>query len=283
MEQGTISPGLRASLLLNRQGFRFTHSLGQNFLLDDQLVGRMVEAADVREGDNILEIGLGAGVMTCHMLEAGARVTAVELDESLKPILSEMTGDYEGARLVFGDAMKADTRALFPGEDFRVVANIPYYITSDLVNRLLRATHKPRSITALVQKEAYERMSAPQGGKSWCALAATVQYFGACRALMEVPRQAFTPPPHVDSVLMRVDLFDEKPVEARDERMLLKLIDAAFFMRRKTFANNLSAVFSISREEAVRLLVDVGLDERVRGEAVTLRGLCALSDRMADA
>ena len=282
MEHSELSAGLRAGLLLHRSGFRFTHSLGQNFLLDDELVERMVEAAGVQAGERILEVGPGAGVMTCHMLDRGAQVTSVELDEGLRPILDEMLASYEGARVIYADALKLNPGELFGDSPFRVVANIPYYITSDLVTRLLRAQVKPTSVTALVQREAFERMSARPGGKSWCALAATVSYFGRCQALMDVGREHFTPPPHVDSVLMRIDLYGEgeKPVSARDEKKLLSLIDAAFFMRRKTFANNLCAVFSVPRPQAEALLTSVGLDAKVRGEAVPLETLCALADRM---
>lgn len=280
MSNQGISAGLQAGVLLEKYGFHFTRSLGQNFLLDEQFVRRLVTCANVRPGEQLLEIGPGAGVMTRCLLEEGARVTAVEVDQSLRPVLEEMLAGQEGARLVFGDALKMDPGELFGDAPYRVVANLPYYITTDMILHLLRAQNKPTSITVLVQKEAAERMDAPMGSKSWCALAATVQYFGECEALMDVPPECFTPRPHVSSLLMRINLYDRKPVEAKDEKKLLELIRAAFFMRRKTFANNLCAVFGMSRERALGLLEACGLDAKIRGEAVPLETLCALSDRL---
>ena len=280
MSNQDISIGLQAGVLLDKYGFRFSHSLGQNFLLDEQVVRRLVTCAAVRPGEQLLEIGPGAGVMTRCLLEEGARVTAVELDQSLRPVLEEMLAGQEGARLIFADAIKLDPVELFGGESYRVVANLPYYITSDMILHLLRAEKKPTSITVLVQKEAAERMDASMGSKNWCALSATVQYFGECEALMDVPSDWFTPRPHVSSLLMRINLYERKPFQAQDEKKLLELIRAAFFMRRKTFANNLCAVFGMSRERAIGLLESCGLDSRVRGEAVPLETLCALSDKM---
>ena len=279
-DQG-ISIGLQAGVLLEKYGFHFSHSLGQNFLMDDRFVQKMVQSAQVCAGENVLEIGPGAGVMTRCLLETGANVTAVELDQSLKPVLEEMLAGQPRAKLIFADAMKLDPGEVFGGENYRVVANLPYYITTDMILHLLRAQKKPDSITVLVQKEAAQRMDADMKSKSWCALSATVQYFGQCEALMDVPPEFFTPRPHVDSVLMRINLYEEKPVQARDDGQLLELIRGAFFMRRKTFANNLTAVFGMSREKAVSLLQECGLDAKIRGEAVTLAQLCLLSDRMS--
>ena len=280
MNNQGISLGLQAGVLLEKYGFHFSHSLGQNFLLDESFVRRLAACAAIVPGERVLEIGPGAGVMTRCLLEEGARVTAVELDQSLRPVLDEMLAGQKDARVVYADALKLDPGELFGAEAYRVVANLPYYITSDMILHLLRAQNKPSSITALVQKEAAERISAPMGGKNWCALSATVRYFGSCEALMDVPPECFTPRPHVQSVFLRIRLYGQKPVQAKNEDRLLALIRAAFFMRRKTLANNLCASFGMSRERALSLLEACGLDPKVRGEAVPLEGLCALSDRM---
>lgn len=273
-----ISAGLAAKMALAKYGFHFTHSLGQNFILDDNLVESIVYAAQVAEGDNVLEIGPGAGVMTRHLAEAGAKVTAVELDESLRPVLEAVLGGVEGARVVFGDAMKIDIFDLMEGKPYRVIANLPYYITADVVLRMLMQAHKPQKITIMVQKEAAERMMAKMGSKTWCALSATVQYFGKVNVLMEVPPEAFTPRPHVDSALIEIELHEEMPVEAQDERMMLRVINACFAMRRKTLLNNLCASFSISRETASAWMEAAGLDMKIRGEALTLSQIASLSD-----
>ena len=276
-----ISAGLAARLALEKHGFRFTHSLGQNFILDDDLLGQILEHALVESVGRVLEIGPGAGVMTRLMAERVSHVTAIELDEALKPVLEDMTGGYSNVQLVFGDALKADLHALMGDEPFDVIANLPYYIATDMIEKLLTGTTKPHSLTVMVQKEAAERMTAMPGGKTWCALAATVQYFSHCEAVMTLPPSAFTPPPHVDSTLLRmVPYGDDAPVRAQDDAMMLRVIRAAFAMRRKTLANNLTAAFALTRDEATALIESLGLDARVRGEALTIAQLAALSDRL---
>ena len=272
-----ISAGLAARMALEKYGFRFSHSLGQNFILDDGLIERIVEAARVTPGENILEIGPGAGVMTRHLADAGANVTAVELDKSLEPVLRDVL-EGNDVRLVFGDALKLDIGELMGGAPYSVVANLPYYITADVVLALLTGANKPERVTIMVQKEAAERMMAKPGSKTWCALAATVQYFGQPEALMELPPEAFTPPPHVSSTLLGIRLFDEKPVQAKDDALMLRLVNAAFAMRRKTLANNLTASFSVPREKALEWIAALGKDERIRGEALSIGELARLSD-----
>lgn len=277
-EYRDVSAGLAARMALTKYGFHFSHSLGQNFILDDKLVQSIVYASGVGPGDHVLEIGPGAGVMTRHLAEAGAKVTAIELDQSLEPVLSAVLEGVENAKVIFGDAMKLDMGEVMGDEPYKVVANLPYYITADVVQRMITQEKKPASVTIMVQKEAAERMMAKMGSKTWCALAATVQYFGKVSVLMEVPPEAFTPRPHVDSALIEIALFDEKPVEAKDEKMMLKVIAACFAMRRKTLLNNLCASFSVSREQAAEWLENAGLDGKIRGEALTLEQIAALSD-----
>ena len=280
-EYTNISAGLAARLALEKHGFRFTHSLGQNFILDDDLLGRILDLALIEPAGRVLEIGPGAGVMTRLMAERGADVTAVELDETLRPVLESMIGGCDNVRLIFADALKADLHALMGEEPFSVIANLPYYIATDLIERLLSGTPRPRRLTVMVQKEAAERMTAAPGGKTWCALAATVQYFARCEAVMELPPSAFTPPPHVDSVLLRLEPYGENaPVRAADDAMMLRVIRAAFAMRRKTLANNLTSAFAMPREEAAALIESLGLDARVRGEALSIAQLAALSDAL---
>ena len=277
-EYRDISAGLAARMALEKYGFRFSHSLGQNFILDDRVVDRIVRAADIQPDENVLEIGPGAGVMTRALAEAGARVTAVELDRSLEPVLRAVLGGTDRVRLVFGDALKLDMGELMEQKPYRVVANLPYYMTADVIVRMLTQPFKPGRVTVMVQKEAAERMMARRGGKTWCALAATVQYFGASRVLMEAPPELFTPPPHVDSRLMEIALYEKKPVEARDEAMMLRTIASCFAMRRKTLLNNLCASFCVPREKALDWLSQAGLDAMVRGEALELGQIAALSD-----
>ena len=259
-----LSLSLRARIALEAHGFHFTHSLGQNFLLDDHAVAEIVARAGVKAGDHILEIGPGAGLLTAMMADAGADVLAVELDRAVEPVLRDVLGE-RSARIVFADCMKADLKAL------------PYYITADFLMRAVRLS--PERITVMVQKEAAERMLSQPGDKNWCATAATVRYFAEPSMVMEAPASLFTPPPHVDSALLRLEMRETRAVPAEREEAFLNLIQVAFRMRRKTLANNLTAGLSLSRTDALRALEAAGLDERVRGETLTLADF----ERLAEA
>jgi len=274
-----MSIGLTARVALEKNGFRFTHSLGQNFILDDRLVARVVDAAEVAAGDRVLEIGAGAGVMTRTLADRGAKVLAIEIDQALRPVLEEVLAGTD-VRVEYADALKCDLGALvgdaFSGAPFDVVANLPYYITADVFLRLIKSRLPIRRMTVMVQKEAAERIMAAPGQKNWCALAATVQRFGVPSALMRVPPEAFTPRPHVESALLRVDMYPERPAP-EDEAMFLKVVSAAFAMRRKTLSNNLMSAFSMPREAAEGLITSLGFDPKVRGEALTIPELERLS------
>ncbi len=274
-----ISDGMRARLALEKNGFRFQHTLGQNFLLNDNLVESIVDCAQVGEEDDVLEIGPGAGLMTVIMSRRVKSVTALEIDRALEPVLGEMLDGADNARVIFADAMKTDLNALMPGR-FAVVANLPYYITADMVTRLLTSGLDISSITIMVQKEAAERMTACVGDSQYCLLAATIAYYAQCEIVMEVPPSAFTPMPHVDSALLRIVPHAEKPVRTEDEKLFMKVLTAAFAMRRKTLANNLSRAFSAPRDTVTAWLQNAGIDEKARGEAVELSSLARLADEI---
>jgi len=281
-----LSPELRARLALERCGFRHSHSLGQNFILDQGLLARLLDAAGVTSDDNVLEIGPGAGVMTALLAQRGKAVLAVEVDRALEPVLGDVLAGADNARVVFGDFMKADLPALigdsFGEAPYRVVANLPYYITADILLRLVTSKRPPRDICIMVQREAADRVMSVPDTKSWCALAATLQYFGRPEVLLEVPPEAFDPPPHVMSCFMRVAMYDDKPVRPADEARFLKLVNVAFAMRRKTLANNLKASFGIDMDAARAVLAGAGVDERVRGEALTLEQLARVADALGE-
>ena len=280
------SPELRARVALEKYGFDNTHSLGQNFLLDAGLLERLLDLAGVGPEDNVLEIGPGAGVMTALLAERCRRVLAVEVDRGLERVLGDVLAGRENARVVFCDVMKADVAALtakaFGGEPWRVVANLPYYITADIVLRLVTAKRPPESVAVMVQREAAERIMSHPGQKQWCALAATVQSYGTPRVLADVPPDAFDPPPHVQSQFILIEKHLTPVVAPRDYNTYLKLINAAFAMRRKTLANNLKAAFGLDNDGAKAVLNAAGVDERVRGEALSLQELCRVADALAD-
>lgn len=277
-----MSIGLLARAALEKNGFRFSHSLGQNFILDDSLVGRIADAAEISPGSRVLEIGAGAGVLTRTMSDRGAKVLTIEIDRALEPVLTEVLAGC-GAQVEFADVLKCDlaemTGRVFGEEDFDVVANLPYYITADVFLMLLKARLPIRRMTVMVQKEAAERMMASIGQKNWCALAATVQRFGSPAVLMRVPPEAFMPRPHVESVLLRVEMFPDRQ-SPEDEAMFLKVVSAAFAMRRKTLINNLMSAFSMPRDNAETLVASLGFNPKVRGEALNLTQLARLSEAL---
>ena len=277
-----ISYELRARVALEKNGFRTTHSLGQNFILDESLMGHLLDLAGVGPGDRILEIGPGPGLLTALMAQRCDKVTSIEIDEKLRPVLEEVLSGADNAKLVFGDAMRLDignvVRENMGEGTFRVVANLPYYITTDVIMRLISSGLPVTDVCVMVQKEAAERMMSRPGSKQWCATSAIVEYFGQAEILCEVPRTAFNPPPHVDSAFIRIAMHEEKPVQAKDDAMMLKVINAAFLMRRKKLTNNLKAVFSMSQEAAASALEMAGIDANIRGEALDIADLARLSD-----
>lgn len=271
------SAELRARVALEKYRFRNTHSLGQNFLLSETLIALLLDDAQISPDDNVLEIGPGAGVMTRLLARRARRVLAVEVDKGLEPVLGDVLEGLDNLRVVFQDVMKADLRALtadfFGGEPYRVVANLPYYITADILLMLTSSDCPPDSVCIMVQKEAAERVMSRPGTKQWCALAAELQFYGQARVLTDVAPEAFDPPPHVMSQFIRIDRWETPPIAPKNPALFRRLIRAAFAMRRKTLVNNLKASFGMSQDAARQALVDAGLDERVRGEALTLEEL----------
>lgn len=281
-----VSPELRARLALERCGFHHTHSLGQNFILDERLLGRLLDDCAVAPDDNVLEIGPGAGVMTRLIAMRAKAVLAVEIDRGLEPVLDEMLGDLDNARVLYRDFMKADVARVageaFGGEPYRVIANLPYYITADILLRLVNCERPPESICIMVQREAAERIMSEPGSKQWCALAANLRFYGAACVLEEVPADAFDPPPHVTSCFIRIDRQASPEVAPKDRALFLRVVNAAFAMRRKTLANNLKAAFGLDQSAAADVLERAGLDVRVRGEVLTLSELCRVADLLAE-
>lgn len=279
------SAGLRARVALDKHGFRTTHSLGQNFLLDDRFLSGLLDEIDVRPEDRVLEIGPGAGVMTALLAERAEKVLAVELDERLAPVLSDVLAPYENAKVEYCDFLRCDVDALTArtlGEQYRVVANLPYYITADILTKLVGAKNPPASIAIMVQKEAAQRLMSEPGSKQWCALAATVRAYGRAEVVEEVPPERFDPAPHVVSCFLKIDAWDAPIVTPKDEALYRRVVQAAFAMRRKTLANNLKTSFGVSQEQTQAVLSAAGLSDKVRGEALTLAQLSDVSDALGE-
>lgn len=270
--------------LLRKYNFTIQKKYGQNFLIDDNILNGIVEAADVNKEDTVLEIGPGLGALTSFLCRAAKRAIAVEIDKMLIPILKETMQDFNNFTLINEDILKVDLQEVI-GENegkIKVVANLPYYITTPIIMELLEKKNNIKSITVMVQKEVAERMQEGPGSKSYGALSLAVQYYSKPKYIMTVSRNCFLPKPDVDSAVIRLDIYDpeERPVNAKNSDKMFRLIRAAFNQRRKTLVNSVSNApdLQYSKAEIVKALLDMNLSETVRGEALTLEQFAQLSD-----
>ena len=259
---------------------RYKQGLGQNFIYDDALLKALVDLSGVGGEDDVLEIGPGSGSMTKYLCRAAHHVLSVELDERLIPLLSAFMSEYDNFTLVQGDALALNLPQLTEKmrRPLSVVANIPYYITTPLINMLLGGQLPVKQLSLMVQKEVADKVLSSPGEEGWGMLAVRCQYFCEPYLAMDVPAACFTPPPKVDSAFIILPMRDKPAVEVRCEEDFFRVASAGFALRRKTMTNGLCAAFHMERAEAVRLMQSAGLDERVRGEKLTLEELARLSD-----
>lgn len=270
--------------ILTRAGFSFKKSLGQNFLTDGSVCPEMAEDA-AECGDSLaLEIGPGIGVLTVELARRFERVVSVELDERLRPILTETLADLSNTEVVFGDAMKLDLAALIAERAgagrAAVCANLPYYITSPLIMLLLESRLPISSVTVMVQKEAAERLCAEPGSREGGAVSVAVRYYSEPEILFEVPRSSFTPQPNVDSTVVRLVIRSQPPVSVPDEAAFFSFVRASFGQRRKTLINSLSALSHYSRENIRQALTELGIREDIRAEALDMSALAAVFGKL---
>ncbi len=262
-------------------GFEPKISLGQNFLFDEELLARLVRESGVGPADYVLEIGAGRGDLTLALAAVCRRVVALEVDERLEPVLRERLADAPNVKLVMADAMDADLVSLMGGGPFHVVANLPYYLTTPLLTMLFRMDAKIQGISVMVQQEAAARVMAQPGTGEYGPLAVLARWKAQPRVAAKIPARMFTPPPKVDSVFLVMPFHEQPPARITDERMFLRVVTAAFAMRRKTLLNNLMPAFGLSREAAHRVLEELGLPLSIRGEALTLSQFARLSNLLA--
>lgn len=261
---------------------RYKKGLGQNFIYDEELLTALVSAAAVDDSDCVFEIGPGAGTLTKALALRARKVLALEIDERLIPLLRGYLSIYSNVTILEGDVLSVNLHEITKplGDDFMVVANIPYYITTPLIMLLLDSNLPIKRIAMMVQKEVSEKMLAEPGSEGYGLLAVKCQYYGKVHVAMEIPKECFTPVPKVDSTFVIIDLFQEKPVQAKNEKIFFKTVQAAFLMRRKTMQNNLQSAFAISKEKAKQALLDTGLDEKIRGEKLSLEEFAKLSEKL---
>lgn len=266
--------------IIKKYNFAFQKRFGQNFLIDGHVVEKIISSADITRDDIVLEIGPGIGTMTQYLAEAAGQVYAVEIDKNLPVILEETLADYNNVTVINDDILKVDIAKLTEGKPIKVVANLPYYITTPIIMGLFEKHIPATSITVMVQKEVAQRMQAAPGSKDYGALSLAVQYYAAPYIVANVPPNCFMPRPNVGSAVIRLTCYDKPPVEVRNETLMFKLIRAAFNQRRKTLQNalNNSSELNVTKEQVVNALRALELSETVRGETLSLEQFAHLSD-----
>lgn len=276
-------------VVLNRYGFSFQKKFGQNFLIDENVVEKIVRDAGVTKDDFVLEIGPGIGTMTQILCENAREVVAVEIDDKLIPILTEDTLSwYDNVTVIHEDILKLDIVKLANerngGKPIKVVANLPYYITTPIIMGLFESHVPLDSITIMVQKEVADRMQVGPGTKDYGALSLAVQYYAKPQILLNVPASCFMPRPNVDSAVIQLTRYEKPPVEVADEHLMFRLIRASFNQRRKTMTNSVgnSPELSVSKEQMAAALEKCGLSATVRGEALTLAQFAELANVLSE-
>ena len=271
--------------ILKKYDFMFQKRFGQNFLIDTHVLEKIIKSAEITKDDLVLEIGPGIGTMTQYLCENAREVIAVEIDKNLIPILENDTlAAYDNVTIINEDILKLDLNALVQerngGNRIKVVANLPYYITTPIIMGLFESHVPLQNITVMVQKEVADRMQAGPGSKDYGALSLAVQYYATPYIAANVPQNCFMPRPNVGSAVIRLTLHEEPPVKVKDESFLFALIRASFNQRRKTLVNGLTnaAELNLSKEEVQAALEEMGLSATIRGEALTLEQFAALSN-----
>lgn len=270
--------------VLQKYHFNFQKKFGQNFLIDTTVLDRIISSAEITKEDCVLEIGPGIGTMTQYLAERAGSVVAVEIDKALIPILEETLQDYDNVTVINDDILKVDINRLVEekngGRPIKVVANLPYYITTPIIMGLFESRVPLKSITIMVQKEVADRMQVGPGTKDYGALSLAVQYYAKPEIVANVPPNCFIPRPNVGSAVIRLTRYAEPPVQVKDEKKMFALIRASFNQRRKTLVNGLgnAGLPGITKESAAAALAQMGLSPTVRGEALTLEQFARLSD-----
>lgn len=274
--------------IIRKYEFAFQKKFGQNFLIDAHVLNKIIASAEITKDDCVLEIGPGIGTMTQYLAEAAGRVVAVEIDRNLIPILEETLSDYDNVTVINEDVLKVDINELAVhyngGKPIKVVANLPYYITTPIIMGLFESHVPVKSITVMVQKEVAQRMQAGPGTKDYGALSLAVQFYAEPYIVANVPPNCFMPRPGVGSAVIRLTLHENPPVTVKNEKLLFQIIRASFNQRRKTLQNGLnnSPEIHASKEQIQAAIGQLGVSPNVRGEALTLGQFAELADILAD-
>lgn len=272
--------------IISKYSFAFQKKFGQNFLIDSNVLENIVEAAEITKDDFVLEIGPGIGTMTQYLCEAARQVVAVEIDKMLIPILEDTLSEYNNVEVMNQDVLKVDIKCLAEeknqGKPIKVVANLPYYITTPIIMGLFESGVPIESITIMVQKEVADRMQTGPGSKEYGALSLAVQYYAQAKVMLNVSATCFMPRPNVDSAVIKLTRHQEPVVKVSNEKLMFQVIRASFNQRRKTLVNGLknSSELNFSKEEILSAIERIGKPETIRGEALTLEEFAQLSNEL---
>lgn len=268
--------------IVDKHGFRFSKSLGQNFLIDDSVIDKIIDGAKVKEGDRVIEVGPGIGTLTREMAKRAEKVVAVEIDKNLIPILKETLADFDNTEVVNEDILKVDINKLIDeklfGGPVKLIANLPYYITTPIVMKFLEEDIPVTDIVVMVQKEVADRMNAVPSTKDYGALSVAVQYYCDTEIVAKAPRHMFIPQPKVDSTVIGLHIREEKKYKADNEQLFFKTVKAAFGQRRKTLLNSLSSMGVLDKAKIKEVLAEAGIDEKRRGETLSIEEFAHLSN-----
>lgn len=270
--------------ILTRHGFTFSKALGQNFLINPGVCPRMADECGAGDGCGVIEIGPGIGVLTYELAKRSEKVVAIELDSRLLPVLDETLSEFDNVKVLNQDVLKIDMNELirdeFSGMDVAICANLPYYITSPIIMKLLEDRLPVKSITVMVQKEAGQRICALPGSREVGAVSLAVRYYAEPEILFKVSSGSFMPAPKVDSAVIRLNIRQEKCVDVKDEKMFFAVIKAAFAQRRKTILNCISTAFSIEKSELTEILNMAGAEPTARAEQLSMECFSAIADKI---
>ena len=288
MKEPTLGRPQNTIAVLQKYNFVFQKKFGQNFLIDTHVLDKIIRSAEITKDDFVLEIGPGIGTMTQYLACAAGKVVAVEVDRALIPILADTLDGYDNVTVINEDVLKVDIAKLAEeqngGRPIKVVANLPYYITTPIIMGLFEKNVPIKSITVMVQKEVADRMQVGPGTKDYGALSLAVQYYAKPYIVANVPPNCFMPRPKVGSAVIRLERYEEPPVQVKDERLMFRIIRASFNQRRKTLANGLknSPELDFTKEEIEAAIETLGKGASVRGEALTLKEFARLSDVLCE-
>ena len=270
--------------IIQKYGFNFQKKFGQNFLIDTHVLDKIIDESGITKDDCVLEIGPGIGTMTQYLCENAREVIAVEIDKALIPILEDTLSEYDNVTVINDDILKVDVQKIVDekngGKPIKVVANLPYYITTPIIMGLFESHLPLKSITIMVQKEVADRMQVGPGTKDYGALSLAVQYYANPKVMLTVPASCFMPRPNVDSAVIRLTRYQNPPVMAKDEHFMFDIIRASFNQRRKTLVNGLTNAggLKVTKERVLAALEQMGLPATIRGEALTLEQFAQLSN-----